>query len=350
MLYLAMSLFEEEENYFGLDLGASSIKLVQLKNLHGKPSLVTYGDIQTPLGLMSSDSPVDQDRVSDIVRKLADDARVSTKNVVAALPSVSSYVAIINTPKLSHDELASSIRFQADKYIPMAIDQVKLDWSVVGPGRNENELEVLLVAAPNSIANKYLNIIQKAGLELLALEINPIAQSRSLTTNKDLSVMIVDIGSVATDMAIISHQVPKLVRTVNVGSRALIRVVSQNLGLDEAQGEQFMRKFGLTQTKLEGQVYKSLKPVLDTVVEEINKSISYFHEHSGGDKIEKIIITGGTSALPEFPVYLANSTGTTVEIGNPWVNVSYPAALQPKLATISLNYASAIGLAMRNFV
>lgn len=111
-----------------------------------------------------------------------------------------------------------------------------------------------------------------------------------------------------------------------------------------------MRKFGLIQTKLEGQVYKSLKPVLDTVVEEINKSVSYFHEHSGGDKIEKIVITGGTSALPELPVYLANSTGITVEIGNPWVNVSYPAALQPKLATISLNYASAIGLAMRNFV
>lgn len=128
-----MALFQEEDNFFGLDLGASSVKLVQLKDIHGKPSLLTYGDIEIPFGLLSSDSPVDLDKLSEIIKKLASDARVSTKNVVAALPASFGYASVITTPKLSHDELSSSIRFQADKYIPMPIEQVKLDYTVIGP-------------------------------------------------------------------------------------------------------------------------------------------------------------------------------------------------------------------------
>lgn len=346
-----MSLFTEEENFFGLDLGASSIKLVQLKQMHGKPSLLTYGDMELSPNLLASDSPVDQDKLAGMIKQLVEDARVSTKNVVAALPSNFSYAAVITMPKLGHDELANAVRFQADKYIPMAIDQVKLDWAVLGPKPDsEDELEVLLVAAPISLANKYLNVMQKAGLELLALEINPIAQTRSLLPAEHDPLMIIDFGSVATDMAIVTGQAPRLIRSANVGSRTMVRVLAQNLSLDEEQAEQFMRKFGLVHTKLDGQVFNALKPAVDGVVQEITKSINYFHESNPDLKVSKLIITGGTAALPGLPAYLANTTGITVEIGNPWNNISYPANLEPKLTPLSLTYGSAIGLAMRGMV
>ena len=319
--------------------------------MHGSPSLVTYGDIEVAGNLLSSDSEIDQNRVSELIKQLAQDAKVTTKNVVASLSASQSYTAIIRTPKLSHNELAESIKFQADKVIPMAMDQVKLDWAVVGEVPETDEVDVLLVAAPNNTANKYLNIIQKAGLELLALEINPIAQSRSLIgpADKPKCIIIVDIGSVASDIAILSNTVPQLVRSVAIGSKALNRVVSQNLGIDAGQADQFIKKFGMDQTKIEGQVFKTLKPVVDHLVEEINKSITFFQEKNPTQRVEKIILTGGTTALPGLPLYLANATGLTIEVGNPWQNISYPKELESSLAGLSLSYATAIGLAMRNF-
>ena len=267
------------------------------------------------------------------------------------MPSSSSFTAIIKTPKLGDKELGESIGYQAEKYIPMPLDQVKLDWAVVAENPDTSELSVLLVAAPNNIANKYLNIIQKAGFELLALEINALALARSLTVpdKVDSTVMVLDIGTLSTDITIVTGQVPKIVRSVGIGSRSLRRVVSQNLGLDETQSDQFMKKFGMQQDKIEGQVYKTLKPLVDHIVEEINKSTQFYKEQNPDSNIEKVILTGGTSALPGFPLYIANSTQMTVEIGNPWMNISYPADLQQNLSSISLNYATVLGLALRNF-
>jgi len=346
-----MESFNQEQSYFGLDLGNSSIKVAQVRELRGRPTLVTYGDIDIPENILSSDSQVDQDRVADYVRQLAADANVTTKNVIAALPSTASFTSVIRTPRLPDKELGESIIYQADKYIPMPIDQIKLDWAVIGEIPESDELSVLLVAAPNLIANKYLNIIQKAGLELLALEVNALAIARSLTSPAQTksTVMIVDIGTMASDIAIFTGEVPQIVRSVGVGSKALRRVVSQNLGLDDTQADQFMKKFGLQQDKIEGQVFKTLKPIVDHIVEEINKSITFHMDKNPQSKIEKIILTGGTSALPGLPEYLANSARLTIEIGNPWMNISYPAELQQNLAGISLNYSTALGLALRNF-
>lgn len=347
-----MEAFDQEQHYFGLDLGNSSIKVAQLRELHGRPTLVTYGDMDIPENVLASDSQIDQDRIAEFVRQLASDAGVSSKNVIAALPTASSFTAIIKTPKLPEKELGESISYQADKYIPMPIEQVKLDWAVIGENADTDELDVLLVAAPNNIANKYLNIVQKAGFELLALEINALALARSLTvpTQAQANVMILDIGTIATDIAIFNGQVPQIVRSVSVGSKALRRVISQNLGLDETQADQFMKKFGLQQDKIEGQVYKTLKPVIDHMVEEINKSNQFFKERNPSSKIEKIILTGGTSALPGLAVYIANATQLTVEIGNPWMNISYPTDIQQNLSSISLNYSTVLGLALRNFI
>lgn len=346
-----MESYNQEQNYFGLDLGNSSIKVAQLRELRGRPTLVTYGDIDVPENLLASDSQIDQDKLSEYVRQLCNDANVTSKNVIAALPSTASYTSIIKVPKLDAKDLAESIKYQADKYIPMPLDQVKLDWSVIGEDAENQELTVLLVAAPNNIANKYLNIIQKAGYELLALEINALSLARSLLPQSDYekTVMILDIGTLSSDIAIFTGQVPHVVRTVPVGSKALRRVVSQNLGLDETQADEFMKKFGLQEDKIEGQVFRTLKPVIDSVVNEIRKSIDFFVSHNPKNNIEKIILTGGTSALPNLPLYLANSTQLTVEIGNPWVNISYPADLQQTLASISLNYSTALGLSLRNF-
>lgn len=345
-----MDLFIEDEHYFGVDIGNSGIRLVELKLIHDKPTLVTYGDIDLPFGLMSSDSPADQQRVAEVLKKLVTDARVSTKNVVAGLPASKVFASVIKLPQMADHEIAHTIRFQADKYIPMPLDQVKLDFFRITQDKEAEEIDVLLVATPTSVANKYLNIFQQAGLELMALDINAIAQSRSMVSTAEIDVVVVEFASLTTDIGLISAGIPGLIRSVNVGAKSLIRVTAQNLGLDEPQAEQFVRKFGLTQTKLEGQVYRSMKPLLENIVEEIQRSMEFFYQSNPGRKVEKVVITGGPASIPEMPVFLANAMGLPVEIGNPWQRISYATEFAERLGGMALSYSTATGLALRNMV
>lgn len=345
-----MGIFKQSLDYFGLDIGSTAIRLVQLKKTGANPALVTYGDIEVPANLIASDSQTDRDRLAGLVRQLIKDTKVSTKNVVAALPSSKIFASVITTPKLSQAELAKAIRYQADQYIPMALDQVKLDWSVVGPGKTDNELEILLVAAPNTATAKYLDVLEKAGLEILALESNATALTRALLSPTSPAVLLLDIGSIQSDVTAVIGGTPRLIHSIAVGGTTFIKAVGQNLGLDETQATQFTYKFGLTQSKLEGQVMKAIQTSLDLLTDELNKSAKFVAGRYPNTKLEKIILTGSTSALPELPTYLANATGLPVEIGNAWVNVSYPARMQEALLNVSNSYSVATGLALRLLV
>lgn len=345
-----MGLFVKETEFFGLDIGSTAIRLVQLRRGNTHPALVAYGAVPVPANLTASDSKMDQDKISELVKQLVHENRVSLKNVVVGLPSNKVFATVITTPKLDNAQLAKAIRYQAEQYIPMAIDQVKLDWAVIDQSKDGKTLEVLLVAAPNSVIDKYVGILEKAGLEPLALEANATAVSRALVPTGGLAVALVDFGSLDSDISIVWNNAPRLIRSVSVGGLTLVRAVAQNLGLDEVQANQFTYKFGLTQSKLEGQVFKAIKPTLDNLVSEVEKSVKYFAGRYPDVKLEKLVVTGSTASLPELGPFLANSTGLPVEFGNAWTGVSYPSGLQEKLMSLSSEYAAAVGLAGRGYI
>ena len=345
-----MGIFVKETEFFGLDIGSSAIRLVQLRHGGTHPALTAYGHVEAPGNVTTSDAKIDADKVSELVRQLVRENKISTKNVVAGLPSAKVFATVITTPKISDGELAKAIRYQAEQYIPMAIDQVKLDWAVVDQSKDGKTLEVLLVAAPVSVVDKYVTILENAGLEPLALEANAVAVARALVPASNLAVALLDVGSLDSDITIVHNNTPRLLRSVNVGGTTLVKAVAQNLGLDEVQAMQFTYKFGLTQSKLEGQVYKSIKPALETLVSEVGKSATFFASRYPDVKIEKLVVTGAPAALPEFGPFLANSTGLPVEFGNAWTNVSYPSGLQDKLMGLSSEYAAAVGLAGRGLI
>ncbi|PSO44235.1 hypothetical protein BRC21_01755 [Candidatus Saccharibacteria bacterium SW_7_54_9] len=345
-----MAILDKNTDYFGLDIGTTGVRLVQLKPGSSAPRLVTYGAKPTPADLASSDSEVDKNKLADIIKQLKSEAKISADQVVTALPSQHTFTTVINTPKLSNKELEKSINLQADQYVPMNVKDAKLDWHIIDPDKGENEMSVLLVAAPKNVVNKYLSVVEKADLNLLALEINALALARSVVSSGDLPVVVVDWGSTSSEITIISGRVPHLVRSVEIGGNTLIRSVEQNLNVDTEQAQQFLQKFGVTQTKLEGQVLKAIQGSLDNVMNEISKSVKYFTSQNQEAQVEKAILTGGPTALPEMPSYVANSLNLPVEIANPWVNVSYPATQQETLMNQSLHFAVAVGLAQRSFV
>ena len=313
-----MGLFSHEVEYFGVDIGSATIRLVQVKKGGAKPALQTYGSVPVDPAWTQADSPADIPRIAGALKQLVKDAKVSTKYVVGGLPSSKVFSSVISTPKLSHQELGKAIMLQADQYIPMAVKDVKLDWVVIGPGKTEKEQQVLVVAAPNTVTERQVAIYEQAGLELVALEPNAVALARAVVPAGDLAVLVLDIGSLATDITIVQGNIPKLLRSVNIGGVQMVRAAAQGLGLDEAQADQFVRKFGLTQTKLEGQVHKALKPVLDQLVGELDKSVKFFQGQYPTVKFEKLVLSGGTTGKTELPTFLSTAVGLPVEIANAW--------------------------------
>lgn len=160
--------------------------------------------------------------------------------------------------------------------------------------------------------------------------------------------MVLDIGNKSTDLVITMNNAPRLSRSIPTGTEAILKAAVQNLSIDDAQAQQFVFKFGLGKDKLEGQIYNAIIGIIDMLISEIEKSIKFFQTRYGETRIERIIVTGSASTLPEFPLYLANKFGINVEIGNAWRNVSFPADRQNELLAASNHFCVAAGLAERD--
>ena len=137
-----------------------------------------------------------------------------------------------------------------------------------------------------------------------------------------------------------------IISTYDLASFAFTRALSQNLGLDINQAEQFKRKFGLSQDKLEGEMFKTLQPLLSGIVEEIKRSIKFYQEQFG-QNVEKIVLSGGGARLPELPSYFSSLLEIDVQIANPWTGLNYPASVQQNILNTYAEYSTAIGLAKR---
>ena len=160
--------------------------------------------------------------------------------------------------------------------------------------------------------------------------------------------LLLDVGKKTTDLVITYNGVPRLTRSIPTGTEAIIRSATQNLNIDEKQAEQFVFKFGLSKDKLDGQVYQAIISTVDILTTEIEKSIKFFMTRYVNTKLDRLVVTGGASVIPEFPLYLANKFGLNVEIGNAWRNVSFSRDRQNELLAISNQFGVAVGLAERN--
>lgn len=344
-----MGFLSSVSDYFALDIGTTSIRVVQLKGSGQNLSLLRYGSIPIDNKISQSDSASHQVQLLDAIKKLLGGTGVASRNVVLGIPSNKMFTTVVDMPKISDKELGQTIQYQADQYIPTPLDESKIDWSVLGESPTDaNKIEVLLTSTTQKYAESRLDLLESMGLNVIAIEPDAFALGRSLVpTGTSDAVMILDMGATATDLVIVYNGSPRLVRSIPTGGDALLKVAQQNLGIDEKQAMQFVYKFGLVQDKLEGQVYKAISSTVDTLISEVEKSINFFSSRYDKAPITKIVVTGRASVLPDFPAYLVNKTNMSVEIGNAWLNVNYPKDAYNDLMSVSNQYAVAVGLAER---
>lgn len=345
-----MSLLSGVSEFFGLDIGSTAIRLVELRGDGPQKTLVKYAYIPIDGKVAMSDAKPDQQKVAQAVSELVSQARVTTRNVAVGLPSSRVFSTIADVDKLPDSEMSKSIRYQADSLIPTPLAESKIDWVILGDSPKEpNKSEILLSSIPNSFIEQRLDVLESIGLNVLAFEPDNLALARALVAHDAMaSQMIIDVGYRTTDIIVLMNGAPRLTRSIPTGVEALLRAAGQNLNVDDKQAQQFVFKFGLSQDKLEGQVYQAIIGTVDILITEIDKSIKFFNSrYTNASKLERLIVTGGASVLPEFPLYLANKFGLNVEIGNAWRNVAFAAERQNEMAAISNQFGVAAGLAER---
>ncbi len=345
-----MSILSGVSAFFGLDIGSTAIRLVELHGSGPVRTLVKYAYVPIDGKIVLSDAKSDQQRLAQTITELLNQAHMSTRNVAVGIPSQRVFTTLADFDSLPPAELAKSIKYQADSLIPTPLDESKLDWQVLGESPKEpGKVEVLLSSVPNSFIEQRLDLLEGLGLNVIAFEPDNLAMSRALLP-RDVTMpqMVIDVGSKSADLVITMNGEPRLTRSIPTGVEAIVRAAAQNLNIDDKQAQQFVFKFGLSKDKLEGQIYTSIISTVDILMSEIEKSIKFFQSRYGNVQIERIIVTGGASALPEFPLYVANKFNINVEIGNSWRNVAFAPERQNELLAVANQFGVAVGLAERD--
>lgn len=344
-----MSILSGITAFFGLDIGTTAIRLVELRGSGLTKTLARYAQVPIDSKIALSESKTDRQRVAQAISQLIAEAGVTTRNVAVGIPSQRVFTTVVDFDRLSSAELAKSIHYQADSLMPNSMSESKLDWALLGDSpADKNKVEVLLSSVTNKFIEGQLDLLESIGLNVIAFEPDNLAVTRAmLPPDVAQPAMVLDIGNKNADLVIAMNGMPRLTRSIPTGSESFIRAAMQGLSIDENQANQFVFKFGLSKDKLEGQVYQAIIGSVDLLVAEIEKSIKFFQDRYSGAKVERIIVTGAASVLPEFPLYMANKFGVNVEIGNAWRNVVFPATRQNELLAVSNHYGVAAGLAER---
>jgi len=360
-----MSIFSSTNSYLGIDIGTSSIKIVELKKQGGKARLLTYGFSES----LQDTGQADVTQISKIIDKVCRQAGVVSKNAVAALPTFSVFSSIINLAGVDKKDIPSAIHWEAKKVIPLPLEEMILDWRKIEEGGKGNSLrrqlrreasetsknnkeikasaKVLLTGAPRSLVKKYIEIFKNAQINLLSLETETFSLIRSLLGNDKATIMIVEMGTNTTDISIIDHTIPILTRSIDVGGLTISKAISNNLNIGLERAEQFKYDLGISSIESQENVIpKTITETVAPIVNEIKYGLNLF-QSKNKKGVEKIILSGGAALLINFANYLSNALDINVIIGNPWSRVSYPIDLKPLLDEIGPRMSIAVGLAMR---
>lgn len=346
-----MNIFKGLGEFFALDIGTKSIRVVQLSKTgehQWKLDHVGYTGLDPKI--IASDSPESRKKLGNALMSTIGQAGVHTKDVAVGLPSSRTFTTVIEVPMMSDAELKSTLKYQADQYIPMPLDDAKIDWAKLGPSPSDaKKQEILLASTAQNYVEGLIEMIDSLGFNVIAAEPDPIAIARSLLpANPTGAHIIIDIGEASTDIVVTVADRPVLVRTLPMGLKALVSAIVTNLNIKEDQATQFVVKFGLAPDRLEGQVFRSIEGVLDNFVTEIVKSVKFFQGKYATESVSKIHLSGYAGVIPLLAEYIGSKTELPTEVTSPWQSISISEGDKQKILATEFEFATAVGLAQRS--
>lgn len=337
-------------SYVGIDIGTSSIKVVELKKNRGRLRLVSYGFTENINRLVLEDLKTDTKYIAGAINLICKKSGIANRNAYTALPTFSVFTSVLNLPRVERDEVDAVVQAEAKKVIPLPLEEMALNWHIINETEiKENKeagIKVLLTGAPKILVKKYMNIFKEAGINLISLETETFSLIRGLLGNDKSTTMIVELGSSTTNISIIKESIPVLNRSLDVGGLAVTKAISESLNVGLERAEQFKFDMGSSSGDDSGDIPKTVIDKLSPIVNEVKYMLNIFQNERGMD-IDKIVLSGGSAMVSNFKHYLSKALDMNIIIGDPWARVSYPLELETTLNELGPKMAVAIGLAMR---
>ncbi len=365
---------KKSPSVIGIDIGSSSIKIVQLRKKGSQALLETYGELSLgPYAGVSvgQSTNLPQDKIIQAVHDLLTEKEVNITTALAgiAIPYSSSLMTVVEMPLVSQKDLVSMIPIEARKYIPVPISEVSLDWSVIprdiikgdplsedapspqtptpSPEKKMQTQDVLLVAIHNETLARYTDVASKNNLALSFLEIEIFSSMRSVLDQTTAPVMIFDMGASTTKLFIVERGILRMSHTINRGSQNITSAIAKSFGIEMDKAEVMKRQFGLTDTTPDGMnVAKIIVLTLDFLFTEANRVILTY-EKKYSKNVSKVLLVGGGSSLKGLDPLAQKNFQTEVSGGNPFSKVITPAFLDEVLKQTGPQFAVSLGLALR---
>ncbi len=335
----------------GIDIGSSAIKIVQLKDVKGIPTLETYGELQLgpyenmDLGRGTHLPPYKMtEALVDIIRE----SGVTTKSVALALSYNSSFITTISVSTLDQAQIGTMIPVEARKYIPTSLSKVTLDWFPLAIREEEKSTQVLLSAIYIDALAQYEAVVTGAGSTILVNEVEIFSVIRSLLSPEDTIVAVIDFGALATRLCVVHNGVVRKTHSVLLSGIELTHALERALSVKFNVAEEKKRTHGLEGKDGDPRIEKTLSAGLERGFREIHTVIKRYEEEEGVT-IGKVILSGSGALLPGLLTYTQDMFSRPVIAGDPFSKVAYPAFLEDTLKQSGPTFAVAVGIALRLF-
>lgn len=306
-----------------LDIGTYSIKAVAGK-AGAKPKIERIAEVFNTTGVAVPTDDVSQDKLINLLESVIVDNDLPRSDVRVSLPESVISTKIIEIPPLSDAELASAIGWQAEQHIPIPPEELALEYQVLHrpPKKDKQPMRILLVGARKQVVDRYVDMFHVLGIEPSLVETQMISIVRSLMfTPEDPNTMVVHIGASNMNMSIVKDGELKFVTTHMNGGQLLTKALEQTVGLDQAQAEKYKRTYGLDESQFQGKVQAALLPSLKVLMTEVKKSVQFFVTQFPQQSIQRVVLSGGTAALPHLVQYVTQELGTEVLVAAPFTGV-----------------------------
>ncbi|KJR43961.1 type IV pilus assembly protein PilM [Candidatus Magnetoovum chiemensis] len=340
------------KSILGLDIGSGYIKAAQIKEAKGAYELEVFDMLSIPPSVIVDESIADSAKLIEAIKELVRNVKVKTKDVAIAMSGHSSVIIKkITLPKMTEEELTESIKFEAEQYVPFGIEDVNLDFQIIGPSEEEGQIEVVLVAVKKELINEYVGIVKSAGLNPVIIDVGAFTLENMYEVNysieEDSSIALVDIGASSTTMNILKNGVSALTRDSSVGSKLHTETLMREFQIPFETAEKLKRLEKVENISLE-RAEIVLNEASEEIVMEITRSLDFFSDSPDIDSIDEIVVGGGGAMVKGFVDMLAERTGLSVSLVNPFSKISISKKLNESFVkSIAPIAGVAVGLALR---
>lgn len=334
----------------GVDIGVSSIKVVELSRLSRKIRLENYAQLKArdpyhkPFRAFQQKSLLlAVDKITQALQASFAKAEMNPKKLIFSVADFLTFFTTFDLPPMKREELETAVKFEAEKYIPLPLEQVDFDWEIIQGNSDKEAEKILLVSIPKDIVNQYHLVAQNLGIEDFILEPETFSLHRLFAYDHQVTCLV-DIGAQSTSITIGWPKIITVSHSLDISGYKMTEAIRQAMQVDIETAEKIKETQGLSGLS---QVSSILEPLVKELVKGIQSTLQ---SPAVEQEISKIILTGGGSKTPGLIDYLKTALNLPVVEGEPFSQISYPRLLKERLTEMGPFFSVATGAALRGFL